>query len=77
MRDLYWEIEESRNGEPYRIVAEGPPIGSGAEHLPPELLEAFNRYLKEFEPTAGTWSYQTGNKAYQVHFSPTARAPQI
>jgi hypothetical protein len=76
MRDIYWKVAESKDGEPYRTIAEGTPIGSGAEGLPSELVEAFNRHLKEFEPTSGRWRYQIGNTKYVIDFSPTAQAPQ-
>jgi hypothetical protein len=76
MRDLYLKIEESKDDEPFRIVAEGTPLESGAAWLPGELLDAFNRHLNEFELTSGTWPYQIGTTKYKIHFSPTARAPK-
>jgi hypothetical protein len=76
MRDLYWKVGASRGGEPYRIVAEGTPMGSGSG-LPGELMEAFTRFLNETNMTAGTWTRQIGDTKYQVRCSPTARAPQI
>ena len=76
MRDLYWKVGASRDGEAYRIIAEGTPMSSGGG-LPGELIEAFTRFLNEAaNPTAGTWTYQIGNTKYQIHFSPTTRAPQ-
>ena len=77
MRDVYLKIEESKDDEPFRTVGEGMPLESGAVWLSGELLEAFNRYLKEFEPISGTWPYQVRNTKYRIHFSPTSRATRI
>jgi hypothetical protein len=41
----FWRDDEG----PYQSVAEGMPIGSGAEQLPAELLEALNRYFIELD----------------------------
>jgi hypothetical protein len=76
MHDLQLEIRVSVGGEPYRTIATGiRPVGGNAffpstsEPLPSELLEAFNRYLGEFDLTVGTWNYQIGNTTYKVLFT--------
>jgi hypothetical protein len=74
VKGLRLRVHVSSDGESFQPLTTGAREPNGGfsfelPNVPHELLDAFERYVREFNPSVGSWKHKVAAIIYRIDFT--------